>query len=96
MFFNQLRFHKRQFCSGTRFSSVKKHKVFIAVFTTIYQVEPALAVDPIFLFSTILMGVVRTTLAEPASLMNKMISSFLKLGIKIVNRVKWRDYLIVF
>ena len=53
--FFQLRFKKRQFCFGRRFGRVKKHELFINIFTTIHWVEPAWPAKPILLISTLLM-----------------------------------------
>ena len=45
-----------KFCFGTKFGQVKKHKLFITVYTTLSWVKPVLPVEPILLTSTLLWG----------------------------------------
>ena len=49
-------FQKRWFYFKTRFGHVKKHKLFITVFTTIHWVKSDWSVEPMLLTSTLLMG----------------------------------------
>ena len=54
--FLSIAFQKRLFYFETRFDYVKKYKLSITVFTTIYWVKPARPAEPILLTSTLLMG----------------------------------------
>ena len=56
-FFNRLRFKKHLFGFGKRFCHEKKHKFYIILFTTADWVKSAEPAEPIFLLSSLLMGV---------------------------------------
>ena len=57
MFFSGFPKKNCEFCFGTRFGYVKKHKLFITAFTIIHWVKPVWLAEPIFSTDGALRGV---------------------------------------